>query len=83
MCNSSLSQRKLLAFPEARQNAIAQAKDWTDGILASSDNLRAALEILRNSYCTLLTGLSVKEDAEILAQVAAILKGVGSSRRNA
>jgi hypothetical protein len=83
MLDSGPPQRKLLGFPARRQNAIAQAKDWTDGILESNDNLRAALELLRNSYCALLTGLSVKEDAEILAQVEAILKGGGSSRRNA
>jgi hypothetical protein len=83
MFHSGPPQRKLLGFPERRQNAIAQAKDWTDGILESNDNLRAALELLRNSYCALLTGLSVKEDAAILAQVEAILKGGGSSRRNA
>jgi hypothetical protein len=83
MFESSPPQCKLLAFPEPRQNAIAQAKDWTDGILASNDNLRAALELLRNSYCAMLSGLSVKDDAEVLARFEAILKGTRRSRRNA
>jgi hypothetical protein len=83
MCDSNSPQCKLLAFPEPRQNAVSQAKDWIDGILASNDHLRAALEFLRGSYCAMMAGLSVKDAEEVLAQVDAILKGANRSRRNA
>jgi hypothetical protein len=65
---------KVLEYAVPQEIIERQLEGWMRGVLESKDELAAALERLRDSYCALLAGKKpVKDDDEILAQVEAAL----------
>jgi hypothetical protein len=65
---------KALEFAVPQEIIERQLEGWVRGVLDSNDELAAALERLRDSYCAMLAGKKpVKDDDEILAQVEAAL----------
>jgi hypothetical protein len=64
-----------------QENIEAQLEDWIRRVFGSNDELVAALERVRDSYCALLAGRKpVKHDDEILARVEAALQNTAKAK---
>jgi hypothetical protein len=50
---------KLLAFVVPQENIEAQLEDWIRKVFESNDELVAALERVRESYCAVWAGVSL------------------------
>lgn len=81
MAKSKEASDGLLRFALPQQAATVQLENWVQGLRESNDALVAALQRIRASYCALLAGKPVRDDDEILAQVASALTRVEKKPR--
>jgi hypothetical protein len=72
---------KVLEFAVPREVIEAQLENWLKGTVKSNDELATALKRLRDSYCALLAGKTVKDDDEILMQVEAALTQADKAKK--
>jgi hypothetical protein len=71
----------VIRFAVPQQAIKVQLENWMQGLRESNDALVAALQRIRDSYCALLAGKPVRNEDEILAQVASALTGVEKKPR--
>lgn len=80
MTESMELSKKVLKFTESQEAIEHQIEDWLKRVFESKDELVAALERLRDSYCALRAGKPVIDDAGILALVETALKNAENAK---